>query len=85
MVRAVNSDVTAKLDLLIEAAIARGRVRSSETLQELDSAAIAYYKVSKAATMEREHQLGVCNELSCPFCKRARERAGEEEVEEKSA
>jgi len=84
-VRAVSSDVTAKLDLLIEAAIARGRVRSPETLRELDEAAIAYYKVSKAFTLEREHSFGVCNEASCPFCRRAREKAGEEEAEEKSA
>jgi hypothetical protein len=83
--RAQSSDVQAKLDILIEAAIARGRVRSPETLRELDEAAIAYYKVSKAFTIEREHSFGVCNENSCPFCQRAREKAGEEEVEEKSA
>lgn len=84
-VRAVSSDVTAKLDLLIEAAVARGRVRGPETLRELDEAAIAYYKVSKAFTLEREHSYGCCNEASCPFCQRAREKAGEEEAEEKSA
>lgn len=80
-VRAQSSDVQAKLDLLIEAAVARGRVRNPETLHDLDQAAIEYYKVSKAWTLEREHQLGVCREASCPFCERARERAGEE-VEE---
>lgn len=80
-VRAHSSDVAAKLDLLIEAAVARGRVRGPETLRELDQAAIEYYKVSKAWTLEREHQLGVCHELSCPLCERARAREGEE-VEE---
>ena len=79
--RAQSSDVSAKEDLLIEAAIARGRVRSAETLHDLDQAAIEYYKVSKVWTLEREHQLGVCRESSCPFCERARARAGEE-VEE---
>jgi hypothetical protein len=81
MSRATSSDVDAKLDLLIEAAVARGRVRSQETLHELDQAAIAYHRVARAWTIEREHQLGVCNELSCPFC----ERAQHEEPEEESA
>ena len=88
MVRAGSSDILAKADLLIEAAVARGRVRSPETLRDLDEAAIAYYKVARALTIEREHSFGSCNPSSCPFCRRARERAGEEgneEVEEKSA
>ena len=79
--RAHSSDVSAKLDILIKYAIARGRVRSPETLHDLDQAAIAYYKVSRAATAEREHAYGLCNPLSCPLCEKARERAGEE-VEE---
>jgi hypothetical protein len=81
MSRASSSDVDAKLDLLIEAAIARGRVRSPETLRDLDQAAIDYYRVSKAWTIEREHQMGVCHQASCPFC----ERAQVEEPEEESA
>jgi hypothetical protein len=81
-VRAHSSDVAAKLDLLVEAAVARGRVRSPETLRDLDQAAIEYYKISKAWTLEREHQLGVCHELSCPLCERARERDCERETEE---
>jgi len=78
-VRAHSSDVGAKLDFLVEAAIARGRVRSPETLRELDQAALAYYKVARAETLEREHSYGLCSPLSCPFCERARERAGLEE------
>ena len=84
MARADSSDVAAKLDLLVEAAVARGRVRSPETLKELDLAAIAYYRVAVAHTIEREHQLGACNEASRPFCERARERSGEA-LEEESA
>jgi hypothetical protein len=79
MSRASSSDVEAKLDLLVEAAIARGRVRSPETLRELDQAAIDYYRVSKAWTIEREHQFGACHEASCPFCERARAQEPEEE------
>ncbi len=85
MSRATSSDVQAKLDLLIEAAVARGRVRSPETLRDVDQAAIAYYRVARAWTIEREHQLGVCNEASCPFCERARARGHREEPEEESA
>jgi hypothetical protein len=76
----ITSEVQAKLDLLVEAAIARGRVRGPDTLRELDLAALAYYRVSRAATLEREHQLGVCHELSCPFCIRLHEQESEEET-----
>lgn len=78
MARAISSDVQAKLDLLIEAAVARGRVRGPDTLRELDLAAIAYYRVAKQENMEREHADGLCNG-SCPICARAQEQ---EEMEE---
>jgi hypothetical protein len=79
MSRATSSDVDAKLDLLVEAAIARGRVRSPETLKELDQAAIDYHRVARAWTLEREHQMGVCRPESCSFCRRNQEEEPEEE------
>lgn len=84
MSRATSSDVQAKLDLLIEAAIARGRVRNPETLHDLDLAAIAYHRVARTDTLEREHAYGLCNR-SCLLCERQRERARETEKEEESA
>lgn len=76
---ASSSNVQAKLELLIEAAIARGRVRGPETLNDLDQAALDYYRVARIETMEREHSYGVCNESSCPLCERARHEEPEEE------
>ena len=78
--RSTSSEVAAKLDLLIEAAIARGRDRRPETLAELDTAALAYWRVSRQATIEREHAYGLCNPNSCVLCEREHARwAGEGE------
>lgn len=82
MTRASSSDVQAKLDILIEAAIARGRVLNPDTLKELDQAARAFYRVAKQENMEREHADGLCNG-SCPICMRTKDC--EEELAEESA
>lgn len=77
--RASSSDIQAKLDLLVEAAVARGRVRRPETLAELDTAALEYWRVARKATIEREHAYGICNPLSCVLCERENERRDSEE------